>query len=269
MSTSLMFHALGVKGFQLQRTDFSSGEITFHLSQDPLNLRCPICRSSKVLRRGKRKRRIRSVPIGSKMTFISFQHQRVACLECNVIRYIKVNFVAKNKQHTRAFKNYALSLLRFSTIKDVANLLHVGWDLIKDIDKTDLKRFQKISLKNVKRIAIDEIYLGKKEKFVTIVLNIDTGAIIYVEKGKGAESLDPFWKKIKHSKANIEAVTSDMSPAYTKAILENIPSAIHVSDPFHVIKLFNEKLTALRRDLFNEVTDPLKKKSSKEADGCF
>jgi transposase len=259
-TTSLMFHGFGVSGFQLQNTDYSNGEITFNLSQDKHNLRCSVCHSSKVKRRGKRYRKLRSVPIGNKSTFIAFNHQRVECKECNCVRYVKVNFVEKEKQHTRSFKNYALTLLRFSTVKHVANHLDVGWDLIKDIDKTDLKRFEKVVFKDFKQIAIDEIYLGKKGKFITIVLNIETGAIVYVGDGKGADSLDNFWSKVKRSKAIIEAVASDMSAAYAKAITENIPNAVHVTDHFHVIKLFNEKLTKLRRDLHNEVEDVVKKK---------
>ena len=259
-TTSLMFHAFGISGFQLKNTEYSNGEITFNLSQDKHNLRCPICHSSKVKRRGKRHRRLRSVPIGNKRTFIAFDHQRVECEECNCIRYVKVNFVEKEKQHTRSFKNYALALLRFSTVKHVADHLGTGWDLIKSIDKTDLKRFEKVVFKDIKQIAIDEIYLGKKNKYITIVLNIETGAILYVGEGKGADSLDEFWPKIERSKATIEAVASDMSPAYAKAIREHIPNALHVTDHFHVIKLFNEKLSILRRDLYNEVEDIAKKK---------
>jgi len=259
MSTSLLFHAFGIQGFQLKSTEFTNGNVMFHLSQDPYNLRCPECKSSKVIRRGKRNRTLRSIPIGNKKTFIEVPHQRVECLECGVLRYINLKFAEPKKQHTRAFRRYALSLLEFSTIKDVANHLGTGWDLIKDIDKSNLKRLENPPLKDVTQIAIDEIYLGKKEKYTTIVLDIDTGAIIYVAEGKDAGSLDPFWKKLKRAKASIEAVASDMSPAYEKAITENIPDAAHVTDPFHVVKLFNDKLTQLRRDLYNEATDIEKK----------
>ncbi len=259
MSTSLLFHAFGIQGFQLKKTEFANGNIIFHLSQDPHNLRCSGCKSSRVIKRGKRVRTLRSIPIGNKKTFIEVPHQRVKCLECGVLRYINLKFAEPKKQHTRAFRRYALSLLEFSTIKDVADHLGTGWDLIKDIDKSNLKRLENPSLKDVTQIAIDEIYLGKKGKYTTIVLDINTGAIIYVAEGKGAESLDPFWKRLKYAKASIEAVASDMSPAFEKAIRENIPNAAHVTDPFHVVKLFNDKLSQLRRDLYNEATDIDKK----------
>jgi transposase len=102
-TTSLTFHAFGVSGFQLRNTEYSNGEITFNLSQDKHNLRCPICHSGKVKCKGKRYRRLCSVPIGNKRTFIAFDHQRVECEECNRIRYVNVNFVEKEKQHTRGF----------------------------------------------------------------------------------------------------------------------------------------------------------------------
>ncbi len=123
--------------------------------------------------------------------------------------------------------------------------MDVGWDLIKEIDKDDLKKFQNPSLKDVKQIAIDEISIGKRHRYVTVVLDIETGAVIFLGDGKGSDSLDPFWKKLKRSKAQIDAVATDMSPAYIKAVEENIPQATHVAD------------------------DDLKKKSLKGLGGCY
>src|SRR5207247_9749483 len=54
--------------------------------------------------------------------------------------------------------------------------------------------------------------------------------------------------------AKIEAVATDMSKAYIQAVRENIRHAVHVFDRFHVVKLFNDKLSALRRQLFHELT---------------
>ncbi len=259
MSTSLMFHSFGIRGYQLQNTKFKNGNIYFHITQDKYNLRCPNCQSSKVIRKGTRTREFRSVPIGNKKTFIVLPAQRIKCQECNGLHYVKVSFAEPGRRYTRAFKQYALSLIQFSTIQDVSKLLGVSWDLIKEIDKSDLKRFQNPSLKDLKQIAIDEISIGKKHKYITVVLDIETGAIVFLGDGKGSDSLDPFWKKLKRSKTKIEAVATDMSPAYIKAIEENISTATHVADPFHIVKLFNDKLSELRRDIYNESSDYLKK----------
>ena len=265
MSTSLLFHAFGIRGYQLQKTEFKEGNIYFYITQNKRNIRCPNCQSFNVIKKGTRKREFRSVPIGSKKTFIVMPSQRVLCKECHEMHYVKVKFAKQGKRYTHTFRKYALGLLQFSTVFDVAKHLGVSWDLIKEIDKSDLNKFQNPSFKDLKQIAIDEISVGKMHKYITVVLDIEEGAVMFLGDGKGSDSLELFWKKLKISKAKIEAVATDMSPAYIKAVEENIPDAVHVADPFHIVKLFNDKLSELRRDIYNESSDGLKKNSERDS----
>ena len=140
------------------------------------------------------------------------------------------------------------------TIQDVARHLGISWDVIKEIQKRDLtRRFSRPCLKNVKRIAVDEISVRKGHRYLTVVLDMDTGAVIFVGDGKGSDALEPFWKRIRRSRAQIKAVAMDMSPAYISAVSAHLPHATIVFDHFHVVKLFNDKLSDLRRDLYREV----------------
>ena len=142
------------------------------------------------------------------------------------------------------------------TIKDIANHLHISWDTIKGIQKANLKmRYKTIKLKKIKRIAIDEISIGKGHQYITIVMDLKTRRILYVGNGKGGDALTLFWEKLKRAKAKIKAVSIDMSPAYLSAVLENLPGATIVFDKFHVVKLFNEKLSDFRRNLYNHLSD--------------
>ena len=160
-----------------------------------------------------------------------------------------------------AFERYALELGRRMTIRDVAMHLGVGWDVVKDIQKRDLsRRFAKPKLKHLRHIAIDEIAVAKGHRYLTVVLDLDSGAVVFVGDGKGADALKPFWKRLRPSGAKIEAVAMDMSAAYREAVSTNLPKAKIVFDRFHVVKLFNEKLSDLRRDLHREATDVLQKK---------
>jgi transposase len=146
------------------------------------------------------------------------------------------------------------------TIVDIARHLNVGWDLVKDIQKRYLqRRFAKPSLKKARIIAIDEITIGKGHRYLTVVLNLLTGAVIFVGDGRGADALDGFWKRVKRSKINIEAVAIDMSPAYISAVEKNLPEATIVFDHFHIIKMFNDKLAQLRRQLQAEAQQAHKK----------
>jgi transposase len=136
------------------------------------------------------------------------------------------------------------------SMRDVALYLKVGWDLVKDVLSRWLsKRYGSPKLHKLSLIAIDEIHVGRGNRFLTIVLDLKRGAVVFVGEGKSGDALKPFWKRLKKSGAKIQAIATDMGPAYIKAVQDNLPEAVIVFDHFHVIKLFNEKLADLRRDL--------------------
>jgi transposase len=83
--------------------------------------------------------------------------------------------------------------------------------------------------------------------------------VVFVGEGKGADALDPFWGRLRAAKAKVEAVATDMSLAYIQAVREHLRDAVHVFDHFHVIKLFNEKLSDFRRELHREATERMDK----------
>ena len=148
-----------------------------------------------------------------------------------------------------------MELSRYMTIQDVATHLQVSWDTIKEIQARSLtQRFGRPKLGKLKQIAIDEIAIGKGHQYLTVVLNLLSGAVVFVGDGKGVEALKPFWRRLKRSRAKVEAVATDMSPAYIRAVHDNLRQAVHVFDHFHVIKLFNDRLSDFRRDLYRQAT---------------
>jgi transposase len=177
-----------------------------------------------------------------------------------VIRQVEISFADPRRTYTKAFERYALELSRSMTILDVARHLGVSWDVIKDIQKRDLsRRYAKPKLKNLRKIAIDEIAIAKGHRYVTVVLNLESGAVVFVGDGKGADALKPFWRRLRGSKAKIQAVAMDMSPAYHEAVSTHLSKATIVFDHFHVTKLFNDKLSDLRRWLYHRAGDEQKK----------
>jgi transposase len=95
---------------------------------------------------------------------------------------------------------------------------------------------------------------------LTVVTDIDTAGVVFVGDGKGADALDPFWKRLCRSRAKIKAVAMDMSPAYIRAVSDHLPKASIVFDHFHVIKLYNDKLSDFRRKLYYELNNEKQKK---------
>ena len=261
MSTSLLYHMFGIYGYEYQRTDYHQGSASFFIEQSREKYRCSECGSAAVHAQGHKERFLRSLPIGGKATFVCLKVARVVCFQCEHTRQVKVPFADPMRTYTHAFERYALDLSQFGTIQDVADHLEVSWDIVKDIQKRHLvRKYSKPKLKNLKEIAIDELSIGKGHRYITVVLNLRSGAVVFVGDGKGAEALTPFWKRLRASHARVRAVATDMSKAYIRAVRENLPKAIHVFDHFHVIKLYNEKLSDFRRELYRELTDEHQRK---------
>jgi len=256
MSTSLLYHGFGVRGYRYVRTHYVEGEVWFVIEQPRDSLCCPQCKSAEVVRRGAEWRTFRTLSLGRKRVTITLAVARVECATCEVVRQVSIPFADPRRTYTQSFARYALELSRHMTIRDVARHLGVGWDLIKEIQKADLqRRFKKVPLKKLRQLAIDEISIGKHGRYLTVVLDLKSGAVVFVGDGKGSQALEPFWQRLRRSRAKIQAVAMDMSEAYIKAVTEQLPKAQIVFDHFHIVKLFNEKLSDLRRELYREATD--------------
>ena len=261
MSTSLLYHGWGLRGYTFQSASFIDGTIVFHTRSNRDALACSACGGDRFTLAGVVPRRFKTVPIGGKPVFLDVPVQRLFCHTCAKTLQTRLHFADPKRTYTHAFERYALELSTHMTIKAVAEHLNVGWDIIKDIQLRHLKRhFGRPPLWGLRTIAIDEISIGRGHRYLTVVLDLESGAVVFVGEGRGADALIPFWKRLKRSRAKIHAVATDMSPAYTLAVRENLPDAIHVFDHFHVIKLYNDQLAELRREVQRSVETAGEKK---------
>ena len=256
MSTSLLYHAWGLRGYRLEATEFVQGATVFRVRQNADTLCCGHCGGRNVMRQGLVVRRFKALPIGKRPVWLEVPVQRLWCASCGKTRQVKLAFADERRTYTHGFERYALELGRHMTIQDVARHLGVSWDVIKDIQKRYLlRRFARPRLKRLREIAIDEISIGRGHRYLTVVLDLESGAVVFVGEGKGTAALEPFWKRLRSSRAKVRAVATDMSSAYILAVHDNLPKAVHVFDRFHVMKLFNEQLADLRREVQRSIED--------------
>jgi transposase len=261
MSTkSLLYHGFGLGTMEPLKTASEDGTIYLHVRRPIERLVCARCHSASVIRRGTSARRLRHVPIGLKPVVVQLTVQRLECRECGHLGDEHFAFVDGIKRYTHAFAQYVLSLCAVATVQDVACLLGVSWGLVRAIEQARLEQLVKQQkLRHLRRLAIDELALGKGHRYVSVVLDLDSGAAVYVGEGKGAEAVEPFLRRLRRAGAQLEAVAMDMSAAYHLAVSKVFPDAALVLDRFHVVKLMNEKLSELRRDLYRETTHALHK----------
>jgi len=253
MTAQELYKAIGVAGYETLACWRKKGVFHLRLSPPASCHRCPQCGNRDVIRRGQVDRIVHAPRIGMDRTVLFIKTPRLECRRCQRVLNAVLPHVVPRSNHTKNFARMVVDLRKMMTIRDVARYLGVSEGMVRSIDKAYLqKTFGKPRLRDLEVIAIDEIYVGRRNKFFTIVIDWRSGAIVYVGTGKGQDALNPFWKRLRASRAKIKAVSTDMSSAYYAAVMKHLPKAKQVFDRFHILKLMNEKLTQLRRDLQRE-----------------
>ena len=258
---SLLYHGFGIKGYRYRRTRYEKGEIIFELEPEE---RPEVPPGQKLMRRGFRWRDVRTVAIGLTPVVLRVKVPRWLNTTTGEEFEQSPPFVEAYTKITRKLGCLIVDLARFMTLSDIAGWLRLSWDTVKAVVKGRLEKdYRRIGYRRVRQIAIDELYLGRTRKYITLVMDMESARIIWVGEGRGAEALREFWRRFKLSGARLKAVAMDMSGAYACSVRAHAPHAILTFDRFHVMKLMNERLDDLRRELARETQDRTAKEAIK------
>ena len=261
MNSSFLYHAWGLYTHECTREEYKGNTIILHIQTKEREKVCPRCGKRHLVKNGYRFRDFVGLPIGGKKVLIRMKVQRYKCRHCDYDQQERIPFATGSRSYTHRFAKYVVDLLRGMTLQDVSNHLGVSWDTVKEIHSTYLERhYSPPSLEGVENIGIDEFAVKKGHVYKTIVVDLDSGRVLYVGDGKGADALTKFWSKVKRKGIKIKHVATDLSAAFIASVMENCPEAVHVFDHFHVVKLMNEKLDDIRRKVYNMEKDVNKRK---------
>ena len=261
MNSSFLYHAWGLYTHECTREEYKGNTIILHIQAKEREKVCPRCGKRHLVKNGYRIRDFIGLPIGGKKVLIRMKVQRYKCRDCDYDQQERIPFATGSRSYTHRFAKYVVDLLRGMTLQDVSNHLGVSWDTVKEIHSTYLERhYSPPSLEGVENIGIDEFAVRKGHVYKTIVVDLDSGRVLYVGDGKGADALTKFWRKVKRKGIKIKHVATDLSSAFIASVMENCPEAVHVFDHFHVVKLMNEKLDDIRRKVYSMEKDVNKRK---------
>lgn len=261
MNSSFLYHAWGLYTLECTRTEYKGNTIILHVQTKARKKVCPNCGKRHFVKNGYRFRDFIGLPVGGKKVIVRMKVQRYKCRDCDFDQQEKIPFATGSRSYTHRFAKYVVDLLRGMTLQDVSNHLGVSWDMVKEIHSTYLERhYSPPSLDGVENIGIDEFAVRKGHVYKTIVVDLDSGRVLYVGDGKGADALAKFWKKVRRKGIRIKHVATDLSAAFIASVMENCPDAVHVFDHFHVVKLMNEKLDDIRRKLYSMEKDVNRRK---------
>lgn len=109
------------------------------------------------------------------------------------------------------------------TVSDVAQHLGLNWKTVKAIDKFYLERdYGQPDYQGLRILAVDEISIRKRHRYLTVVMDYDSGRVVFVGKNRKAKTLKKFFNKLNaKQREDIEAVVMDMWDPFIKAVKKN------------------------------------------------
>lgn len=263
MSTSILYHAFGLKSVHYEATHFSGDSITINAQMTDQHVKCPECGGRRATFKGQKRRLFRMSPIGRKHCFLNLLLYRLKCQHCKHIYWPTLPFMDGKHRYVRSFALTVLDLLKFGTIRAVAEYLGVGWDLVKDIHKERLSCLYRVTpLHKVKYIGIDEFSIRKGHEYMTVFIDIETGRILHAVEGKGKDDIRPFLEKLFRKAKKLKGIAMDMSGSYFAAVRQWLPHVDIVFDRYHVSALMNQAIEEIRREQQKEL-DALGQKTLK------
>jgi transposase len=238
----------------VRSVSFEAEGVVVGLRRGAGRLVCPRCGCLGEASYDRRRRRWRHLDLGGRRCFLVAELRRFPCPGCRRIVSEAVPWARPGARHTRAFDELVAWLAQQMAKSRLAELLRIGWLTIgRIIERVIAAQPLRARLEGLRRIGIDEVSYRRGHRYLTLVVDHDSGRIVWASEGARAkESLDGFLAALGPSRARaIEAVSIDMAPGYNQALREGLPQAALCVDPFHVVRLANRALNLVRRGEWN------------------
>ena len=172
--------------------------ITIRLNRDKRfkKSHCSYC-GRRCSRESRARRTVGDLPISSYGVYLDCELFIVKCPRCNTRIREKLDFVDKCSRLTIRFEKFIFDLVSITIVKNIAEKYELPWRTVKEIDKKYLAgRLADIDYGNLKYLSVDEISNKKGQDYLTIVMNLETGRVIWVAEGRKKEDLDGFFAKL-------------------------------------------------------------------------
>lgn len=208
-------------------------------------LRCP-CGKRLRTSYDRRRRRWRHLDLERHRLWLVYTIRRLDCPTCG-IRTEEVPWARPGARHTRDFEDMVLWLAQRTDRTSVATLMRCSWETVTAIiNRCVAELIDNRHLERLYRIGVDEVCYRHPHKYLTIIGNHDTGNVVNIEPGRSDASLSSFYQSQPDSTlTQIEAVSMDVSKAYTEATRRHVPHAVICYDPFHIMQWANRALDAV------------------------
>jgi transposase len=248
---------LGVEKTAVERVDFDQEAGVVVASVRPgrgQRDRCGLCRRrSPGYDRGEGRRRWRTLDLGMVRAFVEADAPRVCCPVHGVV-VAAVPWARHDAGHTYGFDQTVAWLATVCSKTAVTELMRVAWRTVGAIVArvwADTQAGVDL-LAGLRRIGIDEISYRKGHKYLLVVVDHDTGRLVWAGKGADQASLRRFFDLLGAARcAQLTHISSDSATWMDEVIAASCPQAIRGADPYHVVSWATEALDEQRRIAWN------------------
>jgi transposase len=197
-------------------------------------------------------RAVRDLPWSTFKTTVYIEIYRVKCPDCGV-KVEKVPLLPSKAPFSQRFEDAVGQACESAAARQVARRFGLAESTVRAIDLRCLERWAARRRKPaLRQMGVDEIYLGKKQKFVTVVCNLETGEPLWFGRERKKETLDGFFRKelSASQRRNLEAACVDMWEPFRLSIEQSAPQCRIVYDKFHIMQHANDAVDEVRRAEF-------------------
>jgi transposase len=248
---------LGVEKTVVERVEFDEEQGVVVASVRPgrgQRRRCGICRRrSPGYDQGAGRRRWRALDLGTVQAFLEADAPRVCCPVHGVV-VAAVPWARHGAGHTYRFEQTVAWLATVCSKTAVTAVMRVAWRTVGAVvarvwadtaGRVDL-------LAGLRRIGVDEISYRKGHKYLLVVVDHDTGRLVWAGKGADQASLIRFFTRLGPTRcARITHVSSDSARWMDDIVAFYCPQAIRCADPYHVVTWVTDALDVQRRVAWN------------------
>jgi transposase len=208
----------------------------------------------------------RALDLGTLKVYLHSHAPRIRCHKHGVL-VASVPWARHDAWFTYDFEKWATWVSLHTNRSVVASLCRIEWAtvgaIISRVEK-DERAKRPSPFDNLTSIGIDETSYKKGHKYLTVVVNHDTGEVLWATKGHGKAILSKFFDSLtKEQRASIKAVTADGARWITECVNEYLPNAKRLLDAFHIVAWATEALEAVRRRIWNNLGRSEKKEKLK------
>jgi transposase len=255
---SLWRAVLGVEQTVVEDVWFDEDELVVVVSVRPVARqrgRCGRCRRrcSGYDQGGGGRRRWRGLDLGTVRVFVEADSVRVTCPDHGVV-VAHVPWARHDAGHTRMFDDQVAWLATQTSKTAVTQLMRIAWRTVGAIVRRVCADVDAVTdrLADLARVGIDEVSYRKGQKYLTVVVDHDSGDLVWAEPGRDTATVTRFFDTLGADRAEaLTHVSADGAGWITGVVRKQAPQAVLCADPFHVVSWATDCLDEVRRETWN------------------